>query len=267
MHGNQNDFIVFSNKNNFLRKQELSVLAVRLCERKASIGADGILVLEEDNDTDFRMRIFNADGSEAEMCGNGAKCIAKYACDQKLCHGSKISFSTIAGVMRAEVSETEVALNMGKIDIQITEGMLPDEKGGGKLSYAFLNVAVPHCVIFAENLDLSNRKELFDLGRKIRKDTAKWPNGANVNFAKKLGGEVWAITYERGVEELTESCGTGCVATAIAMALMRGEPSPMKIRNSGGVNEVFLDFSEDKKSCGIILKGRVETAYTGEVEL
>lgn len=203
------------------------------------------------------MRIFNSDGSEAEMCGNGARCIAKYAFDQKIC-GAKTSFSTIAGVMRAEILGDEVALDMGEIEISPVEG----EFDG--LPYMFMRVGVPHCVVFYDG-DLNDRKKLFELGRKIRNDTSRWQNGTNVNFVQKIAGEIWATTYERGVEELTDSCGTGCVATAIAMYLKRCSPSPVKIKNSGGVNEIFL--KRKNGAFDVILKGKVATAFTGETEI
>ncbi|MCL1941466.1 MAG: diaminopimelate epimerase, partial [Synergistaceae bacterium] len=253
MHGNGNDFIVIENmaKNNslFLNKEELSEMAIKLCNRKTSIGADGVLVVEEhqtppnDKRCDFRMRLFNADGSEAEMCGNGARCIAKYAFRNKIC-GVNAAFSTPAGIMRAVINE-----NSGKVDLDMGRIMLPGGVScqrmtarGIKFDYVFLTVGVPHCVIFADNMDLSDRAKLFSLGREIRNDAARFPKGANVNFTKKTDGDIWNITYERGVEDLTESCGTGSVAAAIAMECIRGESSPLKIRNLGGINEVTLKF-------------------------
>jgi diaminopimelate epimerase len=278
MHGNGNDFIVIENitrKNSFLlNKEELSAIAVKLCNRKTSIGADGVLVVEEENfsngeQCDFRMRIFNADGSEAEMCGNGARCIAKYAFRNKIC-GVCTAFSTPAGIMHALIDE-----NSHKVDLDLGKIAFPDgvtikykkmNVQGFDLDYVFLTIGVPHCVIFADNIDLNDRAGLFSLGREIKKDTVRFPNGVNVNFTKKIDNEIWNITYERGVEDLTESCGTGSVAAAIAMECIRGEVSPLKIRNSGGINEAVLKFNDRKNECYAILKGDAITAFTGEFE-
>ena len=282
MHGNGNDFVVIENiatnnssRSDIYSKEELSEMAVKLCNRKTSIGADGVLVMEEHRNppggeqSDFRMRLFNADGSEAEMCGNGARCIAKYAFCNKIC-GVNAAFSTPAGIMRAVIDENsdKVDLDMGKI--VFPGGVRPQSQKmhvqGHELDYVFLTVGVPHCVVFADNIDLADHAKLFSLGREIRRDTARFPKGANVNFVKIIDGDIWNITYERGVEDLTESCGTGSVAAAVAMECVRGcENSPLRIRNSGGINEAVLRFNADKSECYATLKGGAIIAFTGEV--
>ena len=279
MHGNGNDFIVIENMATYpsarlLSTEELSAMAVRLCNRKTSIGADGILVVEEENESkaelcDFRMRIFNSDGSEADMCGNGARCIAKYSFYKNIC-GKKAAFSTQAGIMRALIDEhsDKVELDLGKIVFPGGVPLKPQKMNvqGLLLDYVFLTAGEPHCVIFADNIDLSDRARLFSLGREIRMDTARFPKGANVNFVKTIGNDIWSITYERGVEDLTDSCGTGCVAVAITMECIRGEISPLKIRNIGGINEVTLKLNAEKNECYAVLKGDAITAFTGEIE-
>jgi len=279
MHGNGNDFIVIENAvaNNphrlrILSKEELSAMAVKLCHRKTSIGADGILVIEKQSllnseQCGFKMRLFNADGSEAEMCGNGARCIAKYAYCNNMC-GSSVSFSTPAGVMRAVIDENsdKVDLDMGKLMFPGGVSCQKMNVQGIELNYVFLTVGVPHCVIFADNIDLNDRVKLFSLGWVIRNDSTKFPKGANVNFVKKIGNDIWNITYERGVEDLTESCGTGSIAAAIAMECIRGESSFLKIKNLGGINEVILNFNNEKNECNAILNGDAITAFSGEVK-
>jgi len=279
MHGNGNDFIVIENMATYpsarlLSTEELSAMAVRLCNRKTSIGADGILVVEKENQSsgelcDFRMRIFNSDGSEADMCGNGARCIAKYAFHNNIC-GKKTAFSTPAGIMRALIDENseKVELDLGKIVFPGGVPLKPQKMNvqGLLLEYVFLTAGEPHCVLFADYIDLSDRARLFSLGREIRNDTARFPKGANVNFVRKFGDDIWNITYERGVEDLTESCGTGCVAVAITMECIKGEISPLKIRNTGGINEVTLKLNAEKTECYAVLKGDAITAFTGEIE-
>ena len=279
MHGNGNDFIVIENPGKnypshpsvYLSKEELSVMAIKLCHRKTSIGADGILVVEEQKplngeQCDFRMRLFNADGSEAEMCGNGARCIAKYAYLNKIC-GKNAVFSTPSGIMRAFIDESsdKVDLDLGRIKFPNGVTCQKISAQGIELDYVFITVGVPHCVIFADDLDMNDREKLFSLGREIRNDS-RFPKGANVNFVKKIDNNIWNITYERGVEDLTESCGTGSIAAAIAMECIRGESSPMKIQNSGGINEAALQFNSEKNECNVILKGDAITAFTGEVD-
>jgi len=279
MHGNGNDFIVIENQSTnssypyvCFSKEELSAIAIKLCQRKTSIGADGILVVEEQKlsngeQYNFRMRLFNADGSEAEMCGNGARCIAKYAFCNNIC-GKNALFSTPAGIMRAVIDENsdKVDLDMGRIIFPAGVSCQKMNVQGLELDYVFLTVGVPHCVIFADSIDLNDRTKLLSLGREIRNDFTKFPKGANVNFARKIDNDIWNITFERGVEDLTESCGTGSVAAAVAMECQRGENSPMKIRNSGGINEVTLKFNIEKNECYATLNGDAIIAFTGEVD-
>lgn len=264
MHGNGNDFVVFESDRG-LTTSDLSQIARKVCERKTSVGADGILVIEIGySNVDFHMRIFNADGSEGEMCGNGARCAAKFAFDKKIC-GAQLAFSTLAGVMRAEISDSAVALDMGEIDVSGVKEE-PACFCGTDVRYAFLTVGVPHCVVFADSFDLNDKDRLFTLGKAIRNDFSRFPNGTNVNFVKQIGGEIWAITYERGVEDLTDSCGTGSVAAAIVMNKLRNEPAPLRIKNKGGVNEVDIRKVSETR-VGIILKGAAVSAFTGEVAL
>lgn len=256
MQGNGNDFIVVDNRNLRASTEPLSALAARVCRRRQSLGADGLLVVGTSGEADFSMRLFNADGSEGEMCGNGARCIALYA-HAKGIAGADQSFSTPAGVMRAQVAPPVVTLDMGRIDLAggWIDRPLPLE--GRTLSSSFYTVGVPHVMVFIKS-DVP-REEMVRLGRVLRYDGALFPSGANVNFVRQESdGTIAVTTYERGVEDLTDSCGTGSVASAIAHVLRRWPLPPsvsVTVRNPGGVNIVDLRFSADGESVAAFLSG------------
>lgn len=272
MHGNGNDFIVIDNRGaDVLSTERLAEIARVLCHRHFAIGADGILVVESCDGADFKMRLFNADGSEGEMCGNGARCIARYAYERKIC-GRETKFLTLAGMMRATVTPPFVELDMGMIDL--SGGTFEDTMSvkGITYKYTFLTVGVPHCVLFADDFDFpAEREKLFNIGKTVRGDFSRFPKGTNVNFVKRSGADVWAVTYERGVEDLTDSCGTGCVATAIAVSMASGraaggaEPLSTRIFNPGGMNEVSLTFDRALRECHAWLKGKAVMVAEGRL--
>lgn len=256
MQGNGNDFIVVDNRGLRASTESLSALAARACRRRQSLGADGLLVVEASGEADFSMRLFNADGSEGEMCGNGARCIALYAHTKGIA-GADQSFSTPAGVMRAKVAPPVVTLDMGRIDLTggWTDRGLPLE--GRSLPTSFFIVGVPHVMVFTGS-DMS-RADMVRLGRTLRYDGALFPSGANVNFVRQEGNDAIAVTtYERGVEDLTDSCGTGSAASAIAHVLRRGPVPPsasVTVQNPGGVNVVDLRFSAGGEGVEAFLSG------------
>ncbi|MDR3230156.1 MAG: diaminopimelate epimerase [Synergistaceae bacterium] len=269
VHGNGNDFIVIDNRKTRHTTEELSRFARLLCRRKFSIGADGVLVVEDAEGLDFTMRIFNADGSEGEMCGNGARALARYAFEKKM-GGSDMCFTTLAGPIRARVEPPCAELDMGELDL--TRGSFGKTLSlhGVEFSYDFLTVGVPHCVLFVGDYDATDADLKVRIGREVSHDFSLFPEGSNVSFAQVLSrSEIRAVTCERGVDDLTESCGTGCVAIAVASAL-RGEgaisaPLAFRVHNPGGTNEVRLNFSPDKTSCRAWLKGRTAIVAEGEI--
>lgn len=264
MHGNGNDFILLDNRTGRFSASELSALAQRASRRRSSLGADGILVVENAPDADFAMRLFNADGSEGEMCGNGARCIARYAFEKGIA-GANQSFSTLAGIMKAVVEPPFVDLAMG--EVSLTEGwfnrsLLVD---GRTFSASFLWVGVPHALLFPSE-ELS-RDDMVKIGRKLRSDLHLFADGANVSFVTEgPEGSIYSVTYERGVEDLTDSCGTGSTASAAAW-LLRGEapssPVSLDVINPGGVNRVSLDFAADGASLQASLRGRTVIVAEG----
>ncbi|GHV36467.1 diaminopimelate epimerase [Synergistales bacterium] len=280
VNGNGNDFIVLKNMDGTLTTEDLSRLAQRLCRRRFSIGADGILAVEKSDTADFAMRIFNSDGSEAEMCGNGARAIARYAFEKKIA-GESMSFTTGAGLIKAVVEPPYAELDMGTVDVSsATIGDFASALGiiSDKIfTYVFTTVGVPHCVVFVDDYDAMSVSDQISIGRDLSHDYGRFPQGANVSFAEILLDEddeygeikeIKAVTYERGVEDLTESCGTGCVAIAIAYALVLGEAcatSLTRVINPGGVNEVRLSFEGARYSCRAWLKGKTTIVADGQI--
>ena len=259
--GNGNDFIVLDNREGRLSDSDLSATAAALCRRRASVGADGLMVVERSQDADFRMRIFNADGSEAAMCGNGARALARYAYERGIAP-SPMRFATGAGMIEATVEPPFVELDMGCFEL--VHGIFGRSlrAGGITFPFVFLTVGVPHCVLLADE-DYS-RDAMREMGRAVRWNTELFPEGANVSFARRLPeGEVRAVTYERGVEDLTDSCGTGCVAVAVSAALVWGMASPVRVVNPGGVNTVRLEFAPGNGSVHAWLKGRTALVASG----
>lgn len=239
MNGNGNDFVTIEQMSAPMGTAELSALARRLCRRRASIGADGLLVAQQSERADFRMRLFNADGSEGEMCGNGARCVARFAYERGLAP-AEMSFETLAGVMRARVEGAFAEIDLGECSFEggWTDRELSAE--GESFRACFLTVGVPHLVLFGN--DGMTRGEKLRIGRAFRSSFDLFPRGANVSFARPLGrGEAEAVTYERGVEDLTDSCGTGCVAVALSAAALFGMGSPVVVHNPGGDNRVSFE--------------------------
>ena len=219
MVGTGNDFVVLDSRRhhfNGLRRRWPAVSRA-LCDRHTGIGADGVLLLEPARAGDVRMRIFNADGSEAEMCGNGARCVAQY-----LAHGAarrRVTLETRAGRLAADVRGRRVAIQM--MEPTALRPTFRLSVGGRSLDMAFINTGVPHVVVPVKGLDTV---DVVGLGRALRFHRAFAPRGTNVNFIQADSGRPQRIrvrTYERGVEGETLACGTGMVASAILYALGR----------------------------------------------
>ncbi len=261
INGNGNDFITVSALTEHINDAELSALARRLCRRRASIGADGLLVLEPSDRANFKMRLFNADGSEAEMCGNGARCIARYAYDRGIAP-AEMTFETLAGIMHARVDKKYVEVDLGTVSFDKGWADRPLSAGGTEFRTCFLWVGVPHLVIFL-NDDLS-REEKTEIGRKFRNAFDLFPEGTNVTFARPSGrGEIEAVTYERGVEALTDSCGTGCAASALSAHMVLRMASPIDVYNPGGMNRIV--FSRlDEQRFHVVLGGTTAVSARGE---
>ncbi len=253
MQASGNDFILINN----FKKQfagEGADLARRLCRRRISVGADGLILIEppQDPQNAFAWRFYNADGSEAEMCGNGGRCAARFVVEEGLAR-SPFTFETKAGVIRAEVegSRVKVQLTPPQDERLYMEITLEEEVWRGH----FVNTGVPHLVVLVEDLEKIPVKEK---GRRLRSHTLFSPAGTNVNFVR-VGEEGLEIrTYERGVEDETLACGTGAAASAwiaFRLGLLR---SPIPVKTRGG--EILRIHIEDNR---IWLEGETRRIYRG----
>jgi diaminopimelate epimerase len=236
MNGCGNDFIIIDNRSG-IAPADLCSFIRRVCRRKLSVGADGLILIETDVEHDFKWQFFNADGSRAEMCGNGARCAARYAHLNAIA-GKKMVFGTDAGAIEAEVIGEGARIKMTDPFDLVCDAVLILTDGEQTLSH--LNTGVPHAVI--ETGDLEN-VPVVAWGREIRNHPHFAPAGTNVNFvAVRKPGTIGVRTYERGVEDETLACGTGCVASALVTAVLHGWASPIAvITRSGGVLTIHFE--------------------------
>jgi len=212
--GTGNDFIMIDNRTLFFPKDDVTLIK-KMCDRRFGIGADGLILLENDPQHDFKMVYYNSDGNQSTMCGNGGRCIVRFAFDLKLIT-DKTVFMAIDGVHHAAVIGDEVSLQM--IDVH---KIIKNEDGS-----LFLDTGSPHYVTMVNQTD---DFPIYDFGKQIRYSKAYEPGGTNVNAVEKTGENHFKMrTYERGVEDETLSCGTGATAVAIAMHYI-GETTTHKV--------------------------------------
>lgn len=249
-----NDFVLFDNREKTFSGHERNFFR-QICRRRISVGADGVLLIEKDARYDFRMRYFNADGTEA-ACGNGARTAAYFASHYGL-SSNIVSFIVESDSYLAEVNHNLVKLRMPKTrDYREVEGVLEEnflEVGG------FIDTGVPHFVLFSRNLD---NCEVYTLGKKYRYHPHFHPKGANVDFVEILSpNQIKIRTYERGVERETLSCGTGCVAAACLANLKRQTHFPTEVITQGGE----LHVHKEVDSGFLFLEGEVSLVYEGKL--
>jgi len=273
---NGNNFLLLDNRNLNLESESISRYAIRDCDIKKGIGADGLLVLENSDCAEFRMRIFNSNGFESEMCGNGARCIALYAYDHKIAL-EKMHFETLSGIIYAEVSGVQVKITLGTYNINPSLDLQQTDIHEETLYYQFLTIGVPHVVVFLEDNKTYTKAEMKLIGAALDTNHRLFQSGTNVNFVKKINNgsesidqveshsdldKIEVITYERGVEDITDSCGTGSCASAILASIRYHLTSPIEVINIGGINRVY--FIKNNHQVEIQLEG--EVYYSGNIE-
>lgn len=261
MAGAGNDFIMIDACSSAL-KLDWPLLAEKWCRPKTGIGADGLIVLEPDTSSDFLMRIFNADGSEAEMCGNGARCSAIFAHSQGLA-GSAQRFRTGAGVIGARVEGDDAAIEMtdpASFDMHI--GIDIERQ---PVTVHFVNTGVPHAVLFTHRLD---DEPVDRTGPLIRRHARFSPAGTNVDFVQVASWDAIRVrTFERGVEAETLACGTGAVASAVvAHRLGMITATDVAVHMRGGTLRVRFR-PEGSLYRDVWLAGPVITVFKGEIEV
>ena len=240
MNGAGNDFIIIDNRVEKISGDKLPIVAKTLCERHLSIGADGFMVVEASAKADYRMIFFNSDGSLGEMCGNGARCIARYGYENKLA-GEVQRIETDSGIVvghRIDKRLYKVRLN----DVTLLERRDLDVDGKVyECTYVELGTpGLPHAVVPINGLADYPRDKLFDLGHKMRYHKA-FPKGANVNFFEIVEKDhVTVRTWERGVEDFIYACGTGSGSVATVLTLA-GKASGQNVRIDMPGGKLFID--------------------------
>ncbi|HEX4086575.1 MAG TPA: diaminopimelate epimerase [Chthoniobacteraceae bacterium] len=267
MNGAGNDFVLLDNRDGSLRLGADQIAG--LCDRHRGVGADGVLLVEPPADrangagADFRMRYYNADGGEAEMCGNGARCFARFASRITGREGA-LSFETPAGVIRAEFVGDHVRLAMSDPRGLVLDQML--SFASGEVTVHSVDTGVPHAVVFVEDLE---KTDVRGLGAGLRYHPRFAPRGTNANFAKINGPGAPAMlairTYERGVEDETLACGTGVVAAALILHEKHGAQSPVSIQVRGG-DTLLVSFEKTADGYrNVRLTGPADFVFDGQI--
>lgn len=261
MSGSGNDFIIIDNRSSIIDPDRKREFVKKVCTPKTSVGADGVIFIESSDKADFRWDFYNSDGSSAEQCGNGARCVARYACDNKIAP-RQLSFETIAGIVTAVVDGKSVKVTLPSpqnfqqdLDIKLDDA-----------SYTLdsINTGVPHVVLFSTDV---NAEDIGRIGHGIRFHPAFAPAGTNVNFVEVKDRRSLKIrTYERGVEGETLACGTGVVASAILAACKNKVEPPVQVETRGGD---FLKVHFQRSSNGsfgqVSLEGITKTVCEGTI--
>jgi len=261
MSGAGNDFIIIDNRNQIVSDKDLSGFISGVCRRKMSAGADGLILIEASDRYDFRWRFFNSDGSKAEMCGNGARCAARFAHVTGIA-GTALSFETEAGVVSARIEEASVKVKMpDPSDLRLA---YPLKLSDRSLQINSINTGVPHVVVIVEQVaDI----DVVSLGREIRLHEAFAPAGTNVNFVQRREGNSIEIrTYERGVEDETLACGTGAIASAVISAQHFAMNSPVEVKTRSGVYLTIHFDARGERFSNIYMEGDARIIYTGELQ-
>ncbi|QTA88568.1 diaminopimelate epimerase [Desulfonema magnum] len=255
-----NDFIIIDNRKKIVEETNFSQFVANVCRRKMSAGADGLILVEPSETADFKWQFFNSDGTRAEMCGNGARCAARFAYVNGIA-GPEMSFETEVGLISAHVINDRVKINVPDPTALRTD--FPLELEEKQLSVSRVNTGVPHVIIETDSPDDA---QVIKLGREIRfhKDFA--PEGTNVNFVcSHKDGTLTNRTYERGVEDETLACGTGCIGAAIVMASKSKTKSPTRVNTrSGGYLTIHYKQKQDQ-FYDIYLEGDARIIYRGEL--
>ncbi len=251
--GTGNDFVMIDNRSNTFPKENMQLVA-HLCDRRFGIGADGLILLDSDTDTDFRMVYYNSDGNLSSMCGNGGRCLVAFAKKLNVIQ-DETTFIATDGLHYATVAADGI-VSLQMIDVIEIKNTA---------EYSFLNTGSPHHVQLVEDLEHYNVKEN---GAAIRYGALYGQQGSNINFVKKIDDTTFSLrTYERGVEDETLACGTGATAVAIAMnATGQTDLNAINLNVEGGKLAVSFD-KKDGKYTNVFLKGPAEFVFKGTIEI
>ncbi len=251
--GTGNDFVMIDNRSNFFPKDNRDLIS-NLCHRRFGIGADGLILLENDSETDFRMVYYNSDGNESTMCGNGGRCLVAFAKQIGVIKNTT-TFNAVDGLHSASVGAD------GIVSLQMIDVDTINQNAG----YTFLNTGSPHHIQVVDDLKNFDVKQK---GAEIRYGDLYGNAGSNINFVKKIDEDTFSLrTYERGVEDETLACGTGATAAAIAMnATGQTHATSIKMNVEGGKLSVTFD-KEGEKYTNVFLNGPAEFVFEGTIEI
>jgi diaminopimelate epimerase len=251
--GTGNDFILFDDRENTFDTSDVKLIS-HLCDRRFGIGADGLMLLRKKEGYDFEMVYFNSDGNPSSMCGNGGRCISRFAKDIGAVKNNEMKFLAVDGEHTSIVGPETVKLKMN--DVNEIENAA---------DFLFLSTGSPHYIKFTSNV---SQMDVFSEGKKIRNSERFVKEGTNVNFVMQDDGGIFVRTYERGVEDETLSCGTGVTASALAAAIkgMASSPEKCLVKTRGG-NLVVHFKREGNRFSNIWLEGPATFVFKGEVEM
>lgn len=260
MSGSGNDFILIDNRKGILSGMDMESFTSRVCAHRLSVGGDGLIFIEESKVADFKCTLYNADGSRADMSGNGSRCAARFAYLLGIAK-KEMAFETGAGILKAGVEGYQVKVGFLppkdlKLNIRININ-------GEVFDGHFVNTGVPHLVYIVDDLE---HLDIIKIGRATRYHNTFSPAGTNVDFIKLTSGNTLQIrTYERGVEDETLACGTGSVASVIIASLLKGVSSPAILKTRSG-KELIVHFKRDGKLFfDVLLEGDAMVIYEGDM--
>jgi diaminopimelate epimerase len=269
MTGTGNDFILIDNRSGVLNADRCQDFVRRACRHKLSVGADGVILIENDPEADFKWRFFNADASEAEMCGNGARCAARFAYLTGIVGKRVLSFRTLAGIIRAELLANSVKIQMtSPHSLQLDLSL---EAEGRPFRLDVMNTGVPHAVCFVASEEELESADVERWGRALRFHPRFQPAGTNVNFVWVRDHQYIVVrTYERGVEGETLACGTGDIASTLIAAARDRVVSPVEVKTRSG-ESLTIHFQRSPKGQGspefkeVYLEGEARVTYEAEL--
>jgi len=262
MNGAGNDFVLFDNREQTIQLSRLQV--ARLCDRHRGVGADGVMLLIPcaSHKADWAWQFFNSDGSTGEMCGNGARCFARFV-QKKTGKDGDFTFETEAGIISARFHGERVTVNLTQpFELRLNQDLALSI--GTQVIHS-LNTGVPHAVLFVPDAD---RAMVQELGPEVRRHPRFAPKGTNVNFVQVLEpAHIRVRTFERGVEAETLACGTGVTASALIASRLHKFGSPVKVQVQGG-DELEVSFNEHNGDFSDVrLTGPAEFVFEGTIEI
>jgi diaminopimelate epimerase len=261
MNGSGNDFLLIDNREGIVAEERMVELVKGVCRRRESVGADGLIFINRSEECDFAWSFFNADGSEAEMCGNGGRCVARFAFLKGIA-GPRMTFKTLAGIISAEVNGRIVKVLMPNPSEIKKDIDFPTEEGWNSVD--FVNTGVPHVIIQVRDLE---NVRVVEKGRFIRYHDMFAPKGTNANFINVKGKNYLDIrTYERGVEDETLACGTGSIGAALTASARGMTDSPVTVKTRGG-DELKIYFKKEGDAfCRVWLEGSTAISCRGVLD-